>query len=62
MMRQRIFLYLFVFSALVALYLAVSGSRNLQERDAKTHNLEASVNALEDSLQQARLQVLDMRY
>lgn len=61
-MRQRIFLYLFVFSALLALYLAVTGSRNLQERGAKIQSLEASVSALEDSLQQARLEVLDMKY
>jgi hypothetical protein len=61
-MRQRIFLYLFVFSALVALYLAVAGSRNLQERDAKIGSLEASVSALEDSVQLSRLEVLDMRY
>ncbi len=61
-MRQRIFQYLFVFSALVALYLAVSGSRNLQQRDAKIESLEAAVGALEDSLGQARLEVLDMQY
>jgi hypothetical protein len=61
-MRKPIFLYLFVFSALVALYLAVSGSRNLRERNLQIQSLEASVGALEDSLQQARLQVLDMRY
>lgn len=61
-MRKPIFLYLFVFSALVALYLAVSGSRNLAERDTQIQSLEASVSALEDSLQQARIQVLDMKY
>ena len=61
-MRKPIFLYLFVFSALVALYLAVSGSRNLQQREAQIQSLEAAVSALEDSVQQARLQVLDMKY
>jgi len=61
-MRKPIFLYLFVFSALVALYLAVSGSRNLEERNTQIQSLETSVSALEDSLQQARLQVLDMKY
>ena len=61
-MRKPIFLYLFVFSALIALYLAVSGSRNLEERNAQIQTLETSVSALEDSLQQARLQVLDMKY
>ncbi len=61
-MRKPIFLYLFVFSALVALYLAVSGSRNLQDREAQIQSLETAASALEDSLQQARLEVLDMRY
>lgn len=61
-MRKPLFLYLFVFSALVALYLAVSGSRNLQEKDAQIQSLETSVGALEDSLQQARIAVLDMKY
>lgn len=61
-MRKPLFLYLFVFSALVALYLAVSGSRNLQEKDAQIQSLETSVAALEDSLQQARIAVLDMKY
>ena len=61
-MRKPLFLYLFVFSALVALYLAVSGSRNLQEKDAQIQSLETTVGALEDSLQQARIAVLDMKY
>jgi hypothetical protein len=61
-MRKPLFLYLFVFSALVALYLAVSGSRNLQEKDAQIESLETTVGALEDSLQQARIAVLDMKY
>ena len=61
-MRKPLFLYLFVFSALVALYLAVSGSRNLQEKDAQIESLETSLGALEDSLQQARIAVLDMKY
>jgi len=61
-MRKPLFLYLFVFSALVALYLAVSGSRNLQEKDAQIESLETTMGALEDSLQQARIAVLDMKY
>ena len=61
-MRKPVFLYLFVFSALVALYLAVSGSRNLQEKDAQIESLETTMGALQDSLQQARIAVLDMKY
>ena len=61
-MRKPIFLYLFVFSALVALYLAVSGSRNLQDKEAQIQALQADVSALQDSVQQARMEVLDMKY
>lgn len=61
-MRQRIFQYLFVFSALVALYLAVSGSRNLKSRERQIDALLQEVGGLRDSLQQARLSVLDMQY
>ncbi len=61
-MRQRIFQYLFIFSALVALYLAVSGSRKLESREKELRSAKGSVSALQDSLQQARLDVLDMQY
>lgn len=61
-MRKRIFQYLFIFSALVALYLAVSGSRKLESIQKELRNTEKTVNALQDSLQQARLDVLDMQY
>ena len=61
-MRQRIFQYLFVFSALVALYLAVSGSRKLQTREQQLRLAEEKARDLKDSLQQARLAVLDMQY
>lgn len=61
-MRQRIFQYLFVFAALVALYLAVSGSRKLQTLEKQLRVTGDSVEMLKDSLQQARLAVLDMQY
>lgn len=61
-MKSRIFLYLFVFTALIALYLGVSGSRNLKSKEAKLQNVENNMAQLEDSLQQARLDVLDMQY
>ena len=61
-MKLRIFQYLFLFSALVALYLAVSGSRNLNSREQQLQLAEESIESLKDSLQQARLAVLDMQY
>jgi len=61
-MQKNIYLYLFVFAALVALYLLFS-SRNLQKTmDGRVVNLTEKVEALEDSLQAEKLRVLDMQY
>ena len=61
-MREKIFMYLFVFTALIALYLAVSGSRKLESREDEIQLAEQAMGDLQDSLQQARLAVLDMQY
>lgn len=61
-MKKNLFLYLFVFSALVALYLAVSGSRRLQSREAEIDVLRQTESDLRDSLQQSKLAVQDMQY
>ena len=61
-MRKNIYLYLFVFAALVALYLLFS-SRNLQKTlDGRAQSLTEKVATLEDSLQAEKLRVLDMQY
>ena len=61
-MQKNIYLYLFVFATLIALYLAVAGNRNLTalERDLAESGQE--VRQLEDSLRDARLEVLEMQY
>ena len=61
-MRSRIFLYLFVFAALISLYLAISSSRKVKSSDLQLKNMEQKMDRLNDSLQDARLAVLDMRY
>ncbi len=61
-MKKYIFQYLFVFTALVALYLAVSGSRKLQTREAEIDTLKQTVLELRDSLQEGKLALEDMRY
>ncbi len=61
-MKSRIFLYLFVFAALIALYLAVSSNRKVKSSEQQVKNLEVNVTRLSDSLQEARLEVLDMQY
>ncbi len=61
-MKSRIYLYLFIFTALIGLYLYVSGNSQLRDRSEAVSRLEARVAGLEDSLQRARLDVLDMQY
>ena len=61
-MRSRIFLYLFVFAALIALYLAISSSRMVKSGDLQLKNMEQKIDRLNDSLQDARLAVLDIQY
>ena len=61
-MKSRIFLYLFVFSALVALYLGISGNRTVKSIDKQLKSTEEKMSRLSDSLQQSQLQVLDMQY
>lgn len=61
-MKSRIFLYLFVFSALVALYLGISGNRTVKSYEKQLVSSEEKLNRLSDSLQQSQLEVLDMQY
>lgn len=61
-MKSKIYLYLFIFSALIALYLAVSGSNREQSATEKLERSQAEAESLKDSLQQARLRVMDMQY
>ena len=61
-MKRNIFLYLFVFSALIALYMAVNGSRMTQETDRMVKKLEDEVAQLEDSLQSLQIKMLDTQY
>lgn len=61
-MKNRIFLYLFVFAALIALYLYVSGTKRVEAGTIKIDELKATVTTLEDSLRNTELKVLDMQY
>lgn len=61
-MQRSLYLYLFVFSALIALYLGISGSNSLDKAEARATAMEQELTALKDSLQAARLEVLDMQY
>ncbi|MBT8298393.1 MAG: hydrolase, partial [Maribacter sp.] len=61
-MKNRIFLYLFVFAALICLFMVVSNGKMQKSMDAKIQNLQASNADLKDSLQNSQLNVLDMQY
>ena len=61
-MQSKIYLYLFIFAALIALYLAVSGNNQQKNAIEKIDRLETEVVQLQDSLQSAQLAVLDMQY
>ncbi|MEM9647480.1 MAG: hydrolase [Bacteroidota bacterium] len=61
-MKNKIFLYLFVFAALIALYQFIS-TNNLQKSfHSDLERMETKVTELQDSLQQSQLRILDMQY
>ena len=61
-MRNKIFLYLFVFAAMIALYLFVSSNNKVKDLDTRLINQKQRVENLEDSLLNSQLKVLDMQY
>ncbi len=61
-MKAKIFLYLFVFAALTAVYLGVSGSRQIESLSTKIQSLESREDAYKDSLQNQMFEILDMQY
>ncbi len=61
-MKNKIFLYLFLFAALIALYQFVS-TGNLQKKlDGDIQKLEKEVSVLQDSVQKSQLRILDIQY
>ncbi len=61
-MKNKIFLYLFVFAALIALYLFVSSGNLVEAQDAKMEQLQSEIVSLKDSVQQSQLKLLNMQY
>lgn len=61
-MKNKIFLYLFLFASLIALYLFVSSGKLAEVKDAKIEKLQTKITSLNDSLQNAQLKVLEMQY
>jgi len=61
-MKNKIFLYLFVFAALLALYQFVSANNLQKAMTADVNELQTKVEQLEDSIQKTQLRLLDMQY
>ena len=61
-MKNKIFLYLFVFAALIVLYQFVSTNTLQKTLNEDIQNSQNRVAALRDSLQNAQLRILDMQY
>ncbi|TAI48684.1 hydrolase [Flagellimonas allohymeniacidonis] len=61
-MKNKIFLYLFVFAALIALFQFVSTGNLQKELNGDIETLQSEVETLKDSIQKAQLKILDIQY
>ena len=61
-MKKNIYLYLLVFTLLIGMYLVVSNQNRAKIANERYEKISAEMGKLKDSLQQARLDVLDMQY
>jgi len=61
-MKNKIFLYLFIFAALIGLYLFVSNGKMVKSKEARITKLQEQVTQLKDSVQKSQLAVLEMQY
>src|SRR5690606_13117377 len=62
LMKKYLYLYLFVFSALIALYFFVTGNNMQKALREDVTDLGEKVTQLEDSLRRAELRALDLQY
>ena len=61
-MKSKIFLYLFIFAALIALYQFVSANNMVKDKNGKIENFEEDISQMKDSIQKLNLKVLDVQY
>lgn len=61
-MKNKLFLYLFIFASLIALYLFVSSGSMVDAREKRIVGLENKVVQLQDSVQSTELKALEMQY
>lgn len=61
-MKSRIFLYLFVFTALLVLFQYVTANNMQKALNSDVERLNSQVKKYEDSIQSLHLKILDMQY
>ena len=61
-MKSRIFLYLFIFALLIALFQYVSSKKYVEATDEKIQRLEKKIVKLQDSTEQLLMENLDLHY
>lgn len=61
-MKSKIFLYLFIFAALIILYQFISANKIIDSGDDKLKKFESELVKLQDSVRNLNLKVLDMQY
>lgn len=61
-MKNKIYLYLFVFTALITLYLFVSSNTMVKENSTKIEELRNKIVLLKDSVQELNIKVLDEQH
>lgn len=61
-MKNKIFLYLFVFASLIALYLFVSSGKLIESKDVTIEKLQHEIVSLKDSVQKLNIKVLDVQH
>jgi len=61
-MKNKIFLYLFLFASLICMYLFVSSGNMAKANMASIVKLKEEVSVLEDSLQKSGVKLLEMQY
>lgn len=61
-MKSKIFLYLFIFAALIILYQFISANKIIDSGDDKLKKFESELVKLQDSVRNLNLKVLEMQY
>ena len=61
-MKKNIFLYLFVFAALIAIYSVVNGNKIQSRSTDEIKKMQTEISSLKDSLKNEQLRVLDIQY